>query len=511
MEQKCLKTSVYVNEVVYNETAEQPIDVDFTLPDYCADISKIFKCRAVSRISSKGINGKNIFVDGTIYITVLYADENFRLCSYEYQYPFNKNLEMTEECSSGNLICHSKCEYINCRAVTGRKVDIHGAVGIHCKVVKRKSTDIISDIDDHNIEQRRVIAPATIPMGYSEKYLIIEEEILLGQGQPLIQNILRYDAKSCVKECKIINDKIVVKGDMTVSILYCPDGNMTVPQLVKTTIPYSQIIDMEGVTDCCECETKSYIAFLEVKPRSSVSGELKSFSLTAKILLCSEAFCGNDVAVILDAYSRKYQASIKKNNICFEKIVDNISETYHCKKNLEVENTISTISDLWCDMQSVSTKFENKNMLVNGTLIVGMIISDNENRATYCEKVIDFDYKYEVNNLSDTMRCNPEIEVISAGYTITGANNIELRVDLGINAAIYQCNNMSLIVDMEIDENRLNERRAKGAMTIYFASENELVWDIAHHYNASVEEIMKINNLESDELTQGRMILVPMI
>ena len=58
MEEKILKTSVYVNDIVFNETAEQPVDVDFSLPDYCPDISKIFKCRAVSRISSKSMNGK---------------------------------------------------------------------------------------------------------------------------------------------------------------------------------------------------------------------------------------------------------------------------------------------------------------------------------------------------------------------------------------------------------------------------------------------------------------------
>ncbi len=76
MEEKIIKTNVLVNDVLFNETAEQPIDVDFSLPDFCPDISKILKCRAVSRISSKSINGKNITVDGCVCITVLYCDDN---------------------------------------------------------------------------------------------------------------------------------------------------------------------------------------------------------------------------------------------------------------------------------------------------------------------------------------------------------------------------------------------------------------------------------------------------
>ena len=43
MEEKMIRTSIFFNDTVFNESAEQPIDVDLTLQDYCPDISKIFK------------------------------------------------------------------------------------------------------------------------------------------------------------------------------------------------------------------------------------------------------------------------------------------------------------------------------------------------------------------------------------------------------------------------------------------------------------------------------------
>ena len=99
--------------------------------------------------------------------------------------------------------------------------------------------------------------------------------------------------------------------------------------------------------------------------------------------------------------------------------------------------------------------------------------------------------------------------MLSCGYTITGAQNIELRIDIGINAAIYECRKMSIITDIEIDENTPAQQTAKCAMTIYFTGEGECVWDIAKHYNASVNEIMKINELESECLPEGKMLLIP--
>ncbi len=510
MNDKALKTSVYVNDTVYCDSCEVAIDVDFTLPDYCPDISKVFKCRAVPRISSKGINGKNITIDGSVSLNLLYSDKEGRLSSYEYQYPFNKNIEMAEECATANICCRIRTEYINCRAVTGRKVDIHGAAGISIKVFKRKCTDIISDYNDDNVELRRGITPATIPMGFSEKYLIIEEEIKIGEGQPAIRNILRFDANTTVKETKIVKDKAVVKGDLCLRIVYCAEDNLT-PQCVKTVLPFSQIVDVAGINEACLCDTKSEIAFIDVKPRMSVTGENKSFLLTSKVLLTCEAYCSNDIAVVLDAFSRKYQSDIKKNKVCFEKIIHNVSETYHCKKNIELDEDVTSVIDLWCNVQSNTTKFENESMIIGGTVIVGMIVCNGDGNVIYCEKPIDFEYKHPLNCELYMLHSEPMLEIVSCGYTLTASNNAEIRIELLVNAAIYEKRELSLISDMSVDNTHALERKSKAALTVYFCSEGDCVWDIARNYNASVDEIMKLNSLETEELLDGKMILVPVM
>ncbi len=508
MEQKCIKTNVYVNETLFSDTTEQAIDIDFTLPDYCPDISKIFKCQSVPRIASKSLNGRTVTLEGSAVITLLYCDKEGNLCSYEYLYPFSKNFEMQSESASANICCRIRNEYINCRAVTGRKVDIHGALGIYVKVFGRKAHEIVSDYDDCNLELRRGVARATVPMGYAEKYLIIEEELPVNQGQPSIRNIIRSDAASSVKETKIVNNKAVVKGEMTVCIIYCPENSST-PQSVKTVLPYSQIIDVEGLNELCEIETKSEIAFFEVKPRISSSGEAKSFSLTAKILLCSEAFCGDDIPVLYDAFSRKFKADIRKNTVCFDKISNNIQETYHCKKTVSFEEELSSVVDMWCSVQSSTARFEGENMIICGTVTAGMIVCDINGNAIYSEKPIEFEYKYPLKTELISPHSDPQIEVLSCGYTITGASAVEIMIDLSINAAVYEKCNITLISDVEVMENTPIERKRKGALTIYFPNNNECVWDIARIYNASVEEIMRINELESETLKAGRMILVP--
>lgn len=509
MEDKNLKVPVFVNETVFADSTEQPIDIDFTLPDYCPDIIKILKCRAVSRISSKSSGGRSVTVEGVVTVNVIYSDDCGRLCSYEYQYPFSKSFESNVDCEGCALLCKTKCEYINCRAVTSRKIDIHGAAGIYVRLQKRKCTEIVSDVDDECIELRRGCAPATSPMGYADKYLMVEEEIEISQGQPPIRSLIRYDACAAVKESKILQGKIMVKGELVLTLLYCPDEGGT--QQVRSVIPFSQLLEIEGINDMCECEADADIAYLEIKPRVNASGDAKSFQLNAKLLVSCESFCNNDIEVIFDAYSRKYEADIIKNEVCFNKICHNINESFNCKKNLEFpEGALQGIEDMWCDVRTDSVKCLEGNIVFCGTVIAAVVARDNSGEPSLYEKPIEFEYKCPIDESDDTIRCEPQIKVASSNYTLTSSGNMELRIELAINAAVYKCTKLPLITDVRINDKQQIHNKAKGAMTIYFASTGESVWDIARRYCAAVEEIKQINDINEDVLADDEMILVPM-
>lgn len=507
MEQKNIKTNVFSLDTVFNESSEQPIDADFTLPDYCPDISKILKCRAVPRISSKNLSGNNISAEGCVNVTVIYCDESNRLNSYEYQYPFSKNFDTGVNTDGTYLNVNVKCEYINCRAVTSRKIDIHGAVGIYVTLSKRKLTEVISDVDDSDIELLRGQIPATVPMGCSEKYLSLEEEIELGQGQPDIRCIVRYDASATIHDSKILAGKTVVKGEMNLKIFYLPENGSA--QTVRYTVPFSQILEIDGINDNCDCESKVYIAQLDIKPRIYATGESRSFVMCAKLLVTCECFCNNDVAVILDAYSRKFEADIQKNEVCFNKICENINEVFNCKKTVDIsDGAISEISDTWCDAKTENVRFNDGVFTVKGIITAYIIAFTTDGTPCFFEKTFDFEYTHPINSEAENFKSEPEITVSAFNYTLIGENSIELRVDLNISAAVYTCTKTPLIVDISLNGEPVKKER-KCAMTLYFASAGENVWDIARHYFADVEEIKKINRLDDLVLNSDSVVLVP--
>ncbi len=509
MEEKNLKIPVYNMDTLVNNSAEIPIDVDFTMPDYFPEISKILKCRAVSRIASKICSGNSITVDGCVTVTVIYSSPEHRICAYEYQYPFNKTFDAGCDTNGTCLIAKCKTEYINCRAVTGRKIDVHGAVGVYLNLSKRKCTDIIADVDIPSVELLRGKARATSPMGIAEKYLILEEDIELSDGKPSINSVLRYDASATVKECKLINNKAMVKGELSLRILYLPESGE--PEIVTDTEPFSQLVEIDGVNDQCECSAMVQLANIELKPRVSASGEARSFILNCKMLVCCECCCNNDIEIVRDAYSRKFEADIKRSKVKFNKLEQKINENFNCKKGLKVPDLdIASVCDMWCEVGSVKAVCKNGEIKIDGTVTASFILKNAEGEPFFYEKSIEFEYSKPIDIPAEKFYCEPQVTVITCGYTLTGGSGIELYVELCVNASVYRSESVSLITDLCVNENTLIAKKDMGAMTVYFASEGENIWDIARKYLASVDEIKAINDIDSDVLGLEKMILVPM-
>ena len=82
------KSPISVSEIVYRQNIEHSIDTDFTLPDYCPDISRVLKCRIKPRIISKAFNSSQITIDGNVSFNLIYADEENKICNYEWVFRF---------------------------------------------------------------------------------------------------------------------------------------------------------------------------------------------------------------------------------------------------------------------------------------------------------------------------------------------------------------------------------------------------------------------------------------
>lgn len=506
MENNILKSTVNTYETVLCEQLEQAIDGEFSLPDFCPDAVRVLKCRAIPRICLTSANGKTVTVDGNVSVTVFYQDEDGGIFSYEYSYPFSKTKDVGQNIEGDRIFVKSKCDYINCRAISSRKIDIHGAVQITVTAERKNSIEAISDIDDPTIETLKGVCPATTPSDYAEKSIFVEEECDLQNGESG-NSVLRYDGEAYIRECKILSGKVVLKGDMTVTVRYLKDGAVNT---MKSLIPFSQVIDINTPGDSCECSGDVTVCSLEIEPKTDNDGEFTSFTVEAKLLITAETYCKNDIPVILDAYSKKYETQITETPVKFKKLLDNITDNFALKEEVKTSDfPIQRVIDNWFDIRLNESKMTDKGLKVCGDLVLSFIVKDEDGNVSYLEKKTEFEHLTELGNASGNLSADPKVIVKQLAYNLADANTVEARAEISVISPIYENREITVVTDIKICDTKQANGNGDTAMIVYFGEEGERLWDIARRYLSSAEDIKKLNGIEEDTLSKNTTLLIP--
>ncbi|MEG0894845.1 MAG: DUF3794 domain-containing protein, partial [Oscillospiraceae bacterium] len=104
MDLKLTKQSICINEVVFDTTAEQSIELDYMLPDYCKSVFKVLKAKAMPKISSYRIANDKLIIEGMCFVKIIYVcEDNYKLCTVMQKQAFTKTIEL-KECYQNPLV-----------------------------------------------------------------------------------------------------------------------------------------------------------------------------------------------------------------------------------------------------------------------------------------------------------------------------------------------------------------------------------------------------------------------
>ncbi|MDR1892063.1 MAG: DUF3794 domain-containing protein, partial [Oscillospiraceae bacterium] len=474
MEYKITEQTVAVNELIFDECVEQPIDTEFTLPDYCPDISRILKCRVTPLINSKTVAGAGLTVDGTANIHALYCDGGGEIRSYEHSVSFSRSVELGGGADNAMVSVKCKTDYMNCRAVTERRFDVHGALSVYIKVYSRNNTGVVVDVDGDGVQMQKELIPVTNTTGWAEKYLALTDELEVGQGKQAIRSILRSDARAVCSECKIISNKVIVKGELLLTTLYCGDED-GLPERLENAIPISQIVDIEGVTEGCSGTVNMDIVGLEVKPRTGSAGEARSVNVSVRARIDVKAHCHTEIPLISDAYSTRFEISAVKSDVVTERLIEDIRENYLCKKALELPpGSVSEVVDLWCDSYVSSVRSEADTLIIYGTVLICLLARDGEGSVQYYERPVEYEYRHALPQAPKEMRCEPVVAAVAASYTILSGSELEARVELSVSAEALDVARINAVTSLTVDEAK-PKAAPDAALIVYYANGGETV------------------------------------
>ena len=505
------KENILSEDKISNLCKEQPVDLNFSLPDYCPDIQKILKCIVIPSITSKNITSGRLDIDGIINVQFMYLDaDKKQVRHFDNISPFSCTIDIGEVDLSSIAFTEIKTEYMNCHATSPRKIDIHGAFSICTTIISRSNKEISSNIEENDIAVKKMSLPISTLTGMSQQQFSINEILEANKSKPMIRSIVKSDINAVINDCKLLNDKAIIKGDVFIKILYDsvnPDNEL---ETIEYTIPISQIIDVLGSSDDDICDVDLDILEDEFRIKSNNSEDENLIEVNLKLCASVLSYRENEIEFITDAYSTDYELNLNKDKVNFNHIEDFVTESYIDKSTIEVEPSMSLakIIDIWDEGIDLSSKIEDEKLKFSGKINACILSINNEGVPEYTEKPINFEYISNAMVENDS-KIDTNVKIVSIGYRIIANNSIEIKTELLFKSKISSSKEVFMVSDIYVDEDSPYSKD-EASLIIYFADKGEDIWDIARNYHTTADAIKGENELESDVIEENSMILIPM-
>lgn len=510
MELNLQRQTITINETMFQGNVEQPIECDALLPDYCPDIVKVLKCGAVIHLDGTTVSADRLTIEGMAVAHIYYTSEQNRICHVEYKIPFGKAVELKSAPQDPVISVTPSVDYVNCRAVNQRRIDVRGAITFAVRVNDQKKSDFVSDAVGGGLQLKREMVQATEVQGRSQSAFPVVEELELGYGKSQIGTVLRSDGRVRLQDSKVIAGKVVAKGEMTLHILYQPLEEEGELEVMEYSLPLSQIIDCDAADEESLCDVELKVLRCDVTPKAGDDGEYRTFGLDARIGATVTAHRHQEIPVACDAYSTRYHSDCKLAPVTFRQLTDIVNETATHKVTLDLPEGIESVLDAWCEVDSMTWKQEKDSLLLDFKLNISLFARMENGECLYFEQQSEYSHTAPLSAGCLDLNFEPSYDVLSSSYTLAGKEKIDLRCEVMVRGSVTCAIRKQSISDITLDETR-EKQKEQNKLYIYYAEEGESVWDIAKHYNTSPGAVWEENGVEADLLSGRQMLLIPII
>ncbi len=490
---------------ILDTVSQQPVDLDFTLPDYCADIEKILKCSLTPKIFTRTFSGGQLSIVGASLVRVIYCDSDkkqVRIC--EQTVPFSATFPVNGEVGEHIILTQAKPEYLNCRALTPRRLTVHGAFSLHASIIGKNICDIYEDKASDDLQIKTEDKSLYELCELTQEAFNVSEAVSI-HSKSNLETIVRSELSAVLTDVSVSGEKLTVKGEMTLRLLYICDAATGEVDRFVYVFPFTQNLTGADM-DCTVRDIRLNVLSYELLLRNEMMTEEPVVNLEAKLSLSLMGYKPQSVSYISDAYSTKELTDLtyKKETLCTH--INAVTASSVIKPVISLgEKPVSKILDIFTEECCVTASVSGSSLKFSGKVNVCILACTDEGELISIERQAEI-LSEEMLTDEFTDVSNNVCSVSSLSYRLGDNNDMELRLDLRLSAVVFTPCSVRQVSQVEgVGE---VQPSITSPLTLYYAHSGEALWDIAKRYSACVDTLCDENGVSEDTLSQDRMLLI---
>lgn len=496
-------------ELTAETAAEQSLEADLHLPDYCPEISRILRCAVEPSVGSFSLQGDQIAANGTATVRLLYLDAEGNPAAYEQSYPLQRQLRAPENAQDCVLTLQVRTEYTNCRALDPRRVEVRAMLSFVLTGACCRKEQLLSGVSGGGMQTQTADDRLLDLIGLSEKSFVLSEVAEIPADRAPISRVLHVGASVLIDETKLISNKALIKGDCEVTAQYLAE-NGAVESLVHH-LPVSQIIELDGLTESSLLQLTPQVTATEAVLKADASGAMRMLELSVSVHASAAAFLDKTLTLLTDAYSTSGSTELRRRPVELATLDQQFRLSFTNQVVLEsIGVAVGRVLAVWCSDLRFSSTMQEQSCCLRGTYSAEILYEDQSDTRGFLQKTVSFEDRIPLKGKAERLTVLADLQLLAAACIVTGDSRMELRTEIAAQGMILSISQQSCVSELQLQP-AASQAGDKTALTLYFSEPGETLWEIARHYQTTVAAIKEENQLEDDVIKEKAMLLIPAV
>ncbi|ABK62530.1 DUF3794 and LysM peptidoglycan-binding domain-containing protein [Clostridium novyi] len=512
MAMELIKESIEYNQLLGKEIIDNVVKEEYVIPDIQPDVEKILMLDAKPKITSKEVMQNKVYIEGQMICNVLYlatVDEGKEIFNVIYTKDFSTYADM--DGAKADMDCTLDCniEHIECNIINERKIVIEGIIQIEAAVYKKYEFEVIKDVD--SLDDIQLLKnPSSIDkiVARPTGELLSKAHIQVPMDKPEIGKVLNCDVRVHKSDVKLLEGKIQVEAFTQIQVLYKAADSKELCTL-KEDIYVNDEVECLDVTEFMQSNTEFVIDDVSFDVKEDDLGENRIIDLEALIKSETKIISKEQIDMIEDAYSPSKMLKMDKKAYDLNAMLGQNNTEIMVKENIDVNGAKPTeVIMALGNMFITDKKIVEDKVLVDGLLNVNILYKteDEQDNIAVISEEIPFSAGVDVPGSKIDMECIAKVslENLEAGVE---AGTIAIKALGKVYSNVNYITHKEFLVDIEPLEDEVVDKKA--SITIYVVQDGDTLWKIAKRYCTTVEDLIKINGLESENINVGDKMIIP--
>ena len=510
-----MKKNIHMSQIKCQSDLQLTLDDDYNVPDVKPDIERIIKEQGEIRMQDiTPMNGK-LPAKGALEFNILYMGQNSgqMLHNMKGVLPFEEMVNMDEACEGDVIRVKWELEDMTVSTINSRKINVKAIVSLQFIAENIYDEEVSVSIEDSSVEFQTKQVPLASLLISKKDTCRVKDEVTLSLGKPNIEEILYYEYELQNKDARLSDNKIILKGDLKVFILYVGDTQDQVVQYYETQIPVNCSVDCMGCDERMVLDMDILVLSIDIQVKPDDDGEERILDIEAVLELDIKVYEEEELELLSDFYSVEEELiPITKDTIYKYLLMKNNSKV-RLLESIFLEPGQPQILQI-CNA-SGKVKLDETSIVENGILAEGIleaellyITEDDQRPMGVLKGMIPFSHLVEIKGIAPNSIYDIRASVDQLNTLMVSGNEVEIKAAVNLDVIAFHVTEEKIIVDVENKGSLFGKLKELPSMVGYIVEEGDTLWTIAKTFFTTVDKIMELNALESDRIKRGDKLLI---